>query len=81
MRQRSQRPVRYGRDRVREHADAARRLHQDDGEGERRGGASDHEGVQGLRLGGGNHSHWGPDCHEPLVHHWRGRHHHLPGIM
>ena len=37
MRQRVERPVRHGRDRVRQHAHALGSLHQDDGEGEGRG--------------------------------------------
>ncbi len=49
MRQRVERPVRHGRDRVRQHAHALGRLHQDDGEGEGRGCATG-KGFSLFRL-------------------------------
>lgn len=50
MRERPQRFVRDGRHRMRQHADAARRLHQDDGEGARRRRAPDNARIQRFRA-------------------------------
>ena len=45
--QRVERPVRHGRDRVRQHADVAGRQHQDDGKGARRCHSPHHARLQG----------------------------------
>ena len=48
LRQRPFRPVRHGSDRVRQHADVAGRLYQDDGEGEGCRCATHDERIQGM---------------------------------